>query len=242
LWITRPPNVQKPRGARQGSHPVEQIAIFKSPPRGGPLAVGNDHRIADLKDIASELAEVRAEPTIVEPTDAIVRTVASCVCGSDLWPYRGIDAVNEARPIGDEYCGIVEQVGEAVSVVKPGQFVIGGFTASDNTCPHRRAGMHISCEQCTGYDGCQSELIRIPLADGTLVATSEQPSDDLVPSLLALSDVMATGWHAAVSAGVGPDMTVAVVGQHVRKEDRSTSRVPPPKASPGSDDQGVVHA
>ena len=156
--------------------------------------------------------EERTEPTILEPTDAIVRTVAICVCGSDLWPYRGIDAVNQARPIGHEYCGVVEQVGEAVSAVQPGQFVIGGFSASDNTCPHCRAGMHISCEQSTGYDGCQSELIRIPLADGTLVATPEQPSEELVPSLLALSDVMATGWHAAVSAGVRPGMTVAVVG------------------------------
>jgi threonine dehydrogenase-like Zn-dependent dehydrogenase len=156
--------------------------------------------------------EERPDPRILEPTDAIVRTVATCVCGSDLWPYRGIDAVRKARPIGHEFCGIVEQVGDAVTAIKPGQFVIGGFSASDNTCPPCRAGMHISCEQSTGYDGCQSEFIRIPLADGTLVGTPEQPPDDLVPSLLTLSDVMATGWHAAVSAGVGPGMTVAVVG------------------------------
>jgi threonine dehydrogenase-like Zn-dependent dehydrogenase len=156
--------------------------------------------------------EERPDPTIVEPTDAIVRAVATCVCGSDLWPYRGIDPVKKARPIGHEFCGIVEEVGEAVVDVRPGQFVVGGFSASDNTCPHCRHGFQISCVNGTGYDGCQSELIRIPLADGTLVATPEQPADDLVPSLLALSDVMATGWHAAVSAGVQPGMTVAVVG------------------------------
>ena len=138
--------------------------------------------------------EERPDPTILEPTDAIVRTVATCVCGSDLWPYRGIDAVRKARPIGHEFCGTVEQVGDTVAAIKPGQFVIGGFSASDNTCPPCRAGMHIGCEQSTGYDGCQSEFIRIPLADGTLVGTPEQPPDDLVPSLLTLSDVMATGW------------------------------------------------
>ena len=156
--------------------------------------------------------EQRPDPEIIEPTDAIVRTVATCVCGSDLWPYRGIDQVTRARPIGHEFCGIVEQIGDAVTVIQPGQFVVGGFLASDNTCPHCRAGVHTSCLQGTGYDGCQSELIRVPLADGTLVATPELPPKDLIPSLLTLSDVMATGWHAAVSAGVKPVMTVAVVG------------------------------
>jgi threonine dehydrogenase-like Zn-dependent dehydrogenase len=156
--------------------------------------------------------EERPDPTIIEPSDAIVRTVASCVCGSDLWPYRGIDQVTQARAIGHEYCGVVEQVGDAVASVKPGQFVVGGFLASDNTCPNCRAGMHSSCLQGTGYNGCQSELIRIPLADGTLVAAPDEPAKELIPSLLALSDVMATGWHSAASAGVQPGMTVAVVG------------------------------
>ena len=156
--------------------------------------------------------EERPDPMIIKPTDAIVRTVATCICGSDLWPYRGIDEVTQPWAIGHEYCGIVEQVGSAVTSVKPGQFVIGGFVASDNTCPNCRAGVQTSCLQGTGYDGCQSELIRIPLADGTLVATRELPPEDLIPSLLALSDVMGTGWHAAVSAGVKPGMTVAVVG------------------------------
>ncbi|MFL5592165.1 MAG: zinc-dependent alcohol dehydrogenase family protein [Ktedonobacteraceae bacterium] len=156
--------------------------------------------------------EERPDPMIIKSTDAIVRTVATCICGSDLWPYRGIDEVTQPWAIGHEYCGIVEQVGSAVTSVKPGQFVIGGFVASDNTCPNCRAGVQTSCLQGTGYDGCQSELIRIPLADGTLVATPKLPPEDLIPSLLTLSDVMSTGWHAAVSAGVKPGMTVAVVG------------------------------
>ncbi|HEY5845161.1 MAG TPA: zinc-dependent alcohol dehydrogenase family protein [Microlunatus sp.] len=156
--------------------------------------------------------EERDDPQILEPTDAVVRAVATCVCGSDLWPYRGLDQVEKPRPIGHEYVGIVEQIGRDVATVKPGDFVIGGFLYSDNSCPHCRAGFQSACQNGGGYDGCQAELIRVPLADGTLVATPGQPADDLVPSLLALSDVMSTGWHAAVSAGVQPGMTVAVVG------------------------------
>jgi threonine dehydrogenase-like Zn-dependent dehydrogenase len=156
--------------------------------------------------------EERPDPTILQPTDAIVRTVAVCVCGSDLWPYRGVDEIAKPRPIGHEYCGIVEQVGSAVTSIQPGQFVIGGFAYSDNTCPICTAGFQLNCVNGGGFDGCQSELIRIPLADGTLVATAGEPPKNLIPSLLALSDVMATGWHAAVSAGVGPGSTVAVVG------------------------------
>ena len=116
--------------------------------------------------------EERPDPTIVEPTDAIVRTVATCVCGSDLCPYRGIDPVKKARPIGHEFCGIVEEVGEAVADVRPGEFVVGGFSASDNTCPHCRYGFQVSCVNGTGYDGCRSELIRIPLADGDILIPS----------------------------------------------------------------------
>jgi threonine dehydrogenase-like Zn-dependent dehydrogenase len=156
--------------------------------------------------------EERPDPLIIEPTDAIVRAAATCVCGSDLWRYRGIDEVTQPRAIGHEYCGVVERVGDDVSGVRPGQFVIGGFLTSDNTCPNCRAGMQSSCLRGGGYDGCQSELIRVPLADGTLVATPDEPAKEMVPSLLALSDVMATGWHAAVSGDSGPGMTVAVVG------------------------------
>ena len=154
----------------------------------------------------------RPDPTIEQPTDAIVRTVAACVCGSDLWRYRGVQRVARPTPIGHEYVGVVEAVGTDVTSVKPGQFVVGGFLTSDNTCAVCRAGMQSHCLHGTGYDGCQAEFIRIPNADGTLLATPEHPGDDLVPSLLALSDVMCTGWHAAVCAEVKPGAVVVVVG------------------------------
>ncbi|MFI2754042.1 zinc-dependent alcohol dehydrogenase family protein [Cellulomonas sp. P22] len=156
--------------------------------------------------------EERPDPVVVEPTDAVIRTVAACVCGSDLWRYRGIQEVTKPTPIGHEYVGVVEAVGDAVTTVKPGDFVVGGFLHSDNTCPVCRKDMQANCEHVGGFDGCQAEKIRIPDADGTLIATSGQPDADLIPSLLALSDVMCTGWHAAVSAGVGPGMSVVVVG------------------------------
>lgn len=156
--------------------------------------------------------EERDEPTIIDPTDAVVRTVAACVCGSDLWRYRGISPVPKPTPIGHEFCGLVEEVGSAVTSVKPGDFVVGGFNPSDNTCPVCRKGAHANCQHGDHYNGAQASRIRIPQADGTLLATPGMPDDDLVPSILALSDVMCTGWHAAVSAGVGPDTTVAVVG------------------------------
>ncbi|GGW09367.1 IMP dehydrogenase [Streptomyces capoamus] len=152
------------------------------------------------------------EPTITAPTDAVIRTVATCVCGSDLWDYRGINPVTEPHPIGHEYVGIVEEVGSDVSTVKPGQFVIGSFIASDNTCPICRAGYHTSCMHRDFPNGCQAEYIRIPLADGTLVATPEKPSEELIPSLLTLSDVMGTGWYAAKAAEVKPGSTAVVVG------------------------------
>ncbi|MEU5023360.1 zinc-dependent alcohol dehydrogenase family protein [Streptomyces milbemycinicus] len=152
------------------------------------------------------------DPKIVNSTDAVIRTVAACVCGSDLWDYRGINPVTEPHPIGHEYVGIVEEVGGDVSTVRPGQFVIGSFFASDNTCPICRAGYHTSCPHREFVGGCQAEYIRIPLADGTLVATPEQPAEDLIPSLLTLSDVMGTGWYAAKAAEVGPGSTAVVVG------------------------------
>lgn len=156
--------------------------------------------------------EEREDPAIIEPTDAIVRTVAACVCGSDLWRYRGISPVPSPTPIGHEYCGVVEAIGDAVTTVKVGDFVVGGFLYSDDTCPVCLKGAHANCQHGGGYAGCQADKIRIPQADGTLVATPELPADDLIPSILALSDVMCTGWHAAVSAGVGPGTSVAVVG------------------------------
>jgi threonine dehydrogenase-like Zn-dependent dehydrogenase len=158
--------------------------------------------------------EDRDVPTIVEPTDAVIRLAATCVCGSDLWPYRGIEKVDEPSPMGHEYVGIVEEVGSDVRNVKPGQFVIGSFFASDNTCEICRAGYQTSCvqRQPGAATGAQAEYTRVPLADGTLVATPELPSDDLVPSLLAASDVLGTGWFGAVAADVQPGKTVAVVG------------------------------
>src|SRR5947208_15531442 len=156
--------------------------------------------------------EERETPTILKPTDAIIRMSATCVCGSDLWPYRGINPVPEPTPMGHEYCGIVEEVGSAVASIKPGQFVIGSFFASDNTCPHCQAGYQTSCEHKEIISTAQAPILRVPLADGTLVATPDIPSDDLIPSLLAVSDVMGTGWFAADAANVKPGKTVAVVG------------------------------
>jgi threonine dehydrogenase-like Zn-dependent dehydrogenase len=158
--------------------------------------------------------EERDEPRIVEATDAIIRLSASCVCGSDLWPYRGIEDLEWPAPMGHEYVGIVEEVGSEVTTIKPGQFVIGSFWASDNTCEICRAGYQSACINRVpmGALGAQAELLRVPLADGTLVATPDLPADDLVPSLLAASDVLGTGWFGAVAAEAGPGKTVAVAG------------------------------
>ncbi|MFZ0590517.1 MAG: zinc-dependent alcohol dehydrogenase family protein [Bryobacteraceae bacterium] len=156
--------------------------------------------------------EERPDPTIVNPTDAVIRMSATCVCGSDLWDYRGINAVTQPTPIGHEYCGIVEEVGSAVKTIKPGQFVIGSFFAADNTCPICQDGYQSSCRHREFVGGAQANMLRVPLADGTLVATQDVPSQDLVPSLLAASDVLGTGWFAAKAANVKPRLTVAVVG------------------------------
>lgn len=158
--------------------------------------------------------EEREEPRIVAPTDAVIRLSATCVCGSDLWPYRGIEKTDGPAPMGHEYVGVVEEVGSEVRTVRPGQFVVGSFFASDNTCEICRAGYQSSCVHrvAVGGLGAQAERLRVPLADGTLVATPDTPSADLVPSLLAASDVLGTGWFAAVAAEAGPGKTVAVVG------------------------------
>ncbi|WP_127572036.1 zinc-dependent alcohol dehydrogenase family protein [Georgenia faecalis] len=158
--------------------------------------------------------EEREDPTILEPTDAVIRLSATCICGSDLWPYRGIEAVTRPSPMGHEYVGVVEQVGDAVRTVKAGDFVVGSFVASDNTCEICRAGYQSRCVHSVmmGGIGSQAELLRVPLADGTLVATPRTPTDAELPSLLAASDVLGTGWFAAVAAEAGPGKTVAVVG------------------------------
>jgi len=166
--------------------------------------------------------EQRPDPVIAEPTDAIVRVVASCVCGSDLWDWRGARPPSDPHPIGHEFVGVVEEIGAEVTTLKAGDFVISPFTISDNTCVHCRNGVTTSCVRRQSWgaagpdgrmnDGCQGEYVRVPLADGTLYPTHDMPDERLIPALLTLSDVMTTGYHAAVSAGVGPGRTVAVVG------------------------------
>lgn len=158
--------------------------------------------------------EEREEPRLLEPTDAIVRAAATCICGSDLWPYRGIQPLDGPTVMGHEYVGIVEEVGSAVTSVQPGDFVVGSFVASDNTCEICLAGYQSRCVHnvMMGESGTQAERFRVPLADGTLVATPGMPDADLIPSLLAASDVLGTGWFGAVAAEVGPGKTVVVVG------------------------------
>jgi threonine dehydrogenase-like Zn-dependent dehydrogenase len=171
--------------------------------RGAVMHAPGDVRVED-----------RPDPKINEPTDAIIRLSETCICGSDLWPYRGVEALDGATPMGHEYCGIVEEVGSAVTTIRPGQFVVGSFWASDGTCELCRAGYQSACVHRTlmGTIGTQAEYARIPHADGTLVATPEVPSAELLPHYLAASDVLGTGWFAAVAAEVGPGKHVAVVG------------------------------
>jgi threonine dehydrogenase-like Zn-dependent dehydrogenase len=162
-----------------------------------------------IKDIRFE--EV-PEPKIEKPTDAIIRLPVTCVCGSDLWSYRGIESVKEPTPMGHEYCGYVEEVGSAVKSVKPGQFVVGSFAMSDNTCPHCLFGYQSSCQQREWVSRAQAPYMRVALADGTLVPTSDSPSTEMLPNLLAASDVLGTGWFAADAANVKKGSIVVVVG------------------------------
>jgi threonine dehydrogenase-like Zn-dependent dehydrogenase len=158
--------------------------------------------------------EERDDPELVEPTDAIIRLAASSVCGSDLWSYRGIEPVDGPTPMGHEYAGVVEEVGPDVRDVKPGQFVVGSFFASDGTCEICQAGYQSRCAhlEYVGAGGAQAQYLRVPLADGTLVATHGQPDPGLIPSLVAASDVLGTGWFGAAAAEAGPGKTVVVVG------------------------------
>src|SRR5947207_2574401 len=158
--------------------------------------------------------EERDEPRILEPGDAVITLAAACVCGSDLWPYRGVEPITEPTPMGHEYVGVVEQVGSEVKEIKLGDFVVGSFFASDNTCEICQSGYQSRCVHAVvmGTIGTQAQRARVPMADGTLVATPGMPEPDLIPSLLAASDVLGTGWFAAVAAEAGPGKTVAVVG------------------------------
>ena len=169
--------------------------------------------------------EQAPDPKVAAPRDAVVRVVASCVCGSDLWPYRGDPAPKSARRMGHEFVGVVEETGDEVAGVRVGDFVVAPFVWSDGTCDYCARGLQTSCRAGGGYgfpdrsgvlvDGGQGEAVRVPEADGTLVpvpAEAASAGDHMTAALLALSDVMGTGHHAALAARVRPGSTVAVVG------------------------------
>ncbi|MBT8161314.1 MULTISPECIES: zinc-dependent alcohol dehydrogenase family protein [Arthrobacter] len=168
--------------------------------------------------------EERDYPTIQLPTDAVVKVSAACVCGSDLWPYRGVREVRKPTAIGHEFIGTVESVGEDVTGLAVGDFVIAPFVVSCGACPQCLNGVTVACEHLAGWgskddtghaiDGGQGQAVRVPLADSTLVKVPgvTEPEDALRASLLTLSDVMATGHHAALAAKAGPGRTVVVVG------------------------------
>lgn len=174
------------------------------------------HRERDVR-----LEEV-PDPVLSAGGDAIVRVAAACVCGSDLWPYRGVTPTSQPHRIGHEFVGVVEAVGPEVETIEPGDFVIAPFYDCDMTCVNCENGVSASCldggwwgaDDRSGAfaDDGQGQRVRVPHADGSLVATPEYPPEELIPSLLTLSDVMGTGHHAAVSASVRPGSTVVVVG------------------------------
>ncbi|GMW05631.1 MAG: zinc-dependent alcohol dehydrogenase family protein [Gammaproteobacteria bacterium] len=153
-----------------------------------------------------------ADPRIEKPTDALIKLSATCICGSDLWPYRGLSPQDGPAHMGHEYCGVVVEVGSAVKTIQPGQFVVGSFCLSDNTCPHCAFGFQSSCMQREFMTGAQAPYARVALADGTLVATDEMPDAGMIPHFLAASDVLGTGWYAADAAQVRQGGTVVVVG------------------------------
>lgn len=165
-----------------------------------------DVRVEDVPDASISL-----------PTDALVRVTRSCICGSDLWPYKSKPAGADGQRMGHEFIGVVEDVGAEVTTVKPGDVVLAPFVYSDGRCDFCAEGLHTSCRNggfwgVGDVDGGQGEAVRVPQADGTLVVLPVGEDDALMPSLLTLSDVMGTGHHAAVAAGVRPGSTVVVVG------------------------------
>src|SRR5215210_4589506 len=198
--------VHDPHRDAAGRRPVRACTVVR---RGGSLMRG-----AVMYAPGDVRVEERRDPSVTEATDALIRVSAACVCGSDLWPYRGVGDMHWPAAMGHEYVGIVEEVGSEVVTVEPGQFVVGSFWASNNTCAICRAGYQSACVERVGMGslGAQAELLRVPLADGTLVATPDIPPDDLILSLVAASDVLGTGWFGAVAAEVGPGKDVAVVG------------------------------
>src|SRR3954452_9427414 len=159
------------------------------------------------------------DPTIQEPTDAVIRITRACICGSDLWPYKSLDASEGARIMGHEAIGVVEDAGTEVQALKAGDLVVMPFASSDGTCEFCQEGLQTECVHkgffgngSEGFDGAQAEALRIPNADGTLYPLPGEPDDGLMPSLLTLADVLGTGHHAAAVAGVEPGKSVAVVG------------------------------
>jgi threonine dehydrogenase-like Zn-dependent dehydrogenase len=156
--------------------------------------------------------EERPDPTIEAPTDAIVKVTAGCICGSDLWPYRGENDITPGDTIGHEMIGVIEEVGSEVTSFAPGDFVVAPFCHCDNTCAHCQAGAHSACVNLGFTLSGQSEYAKVNQADGSLVKTDGMPQASLLPSLLTLADVFPTGWHCAMSADVKPGDTVVVVG------------------------------
>src|SRR5919107_1798909 len=196
-----------------GGTPEGRAAVISQEPIG---RMGTPEEIAAaVLWLCSDAASfATGHAMVVDSTDALIRLPLTCVCGSDLWPYRGIEPIDGPTPMGHEYVGIVEEVGSEVRLIEPGQFVVGSFFASDNTCEICRAGYQSSCihRQPGAPTGAQAQYARIPLADGTLVATPGLPPEDMIPDLLSASDVLGTGWFGAVAAEAGPGKTVAVVG------------------------------
>jgi threonine dehydrogenase-like Zn-dependent dehydrogenase len=170
------------------------------------MYAAGDVRVEDVPD-----------PSMVDPADAIVRVTSACICGSDLWPYADLERSETGRPMGHEAIGLVEDVGADVRTTKPGDLVVMPFAFSDGTCAFCREGLHTACVHGGFFDGletgaAQAEAVRVPQADGTLYALPVGEDDALMPSLLTLSDVLGTGHHAAVVAGINPGNSVAVVG------------------------------
>lgn len=171
-----------------------------------------DMRVTTIHAPRDIRLEDRPVPTITQPTDAIIKVTAACICGSDLWPYRGENPITAGDTIGHEMVGVIEETGSAVTSFKPGDFVVVPFCHCDNTCANCTYGMQSACVNGGFTTGGQGEYALVTQAEGSLVKTDGMPDASLIPSLLTLSDVMATGWHAAVASGVVPGSTAVVVG------------------------------
>lgn len=191
-----------------GPLPPGPVVVCDGRMRATCIYGAGDIRVEDVPD-----------PELLQPTDAIVRVTRACICGSDLHPYHSRTASEQGSTIGHEFIGVVDEVGPDVATLKRGDFVVAPFAWSDGTCPYCRAGLQTSCEHGGFWNmpelqvgGGQAEAVRVPLADGTLVKVPAPVDEALFPSLLSLSDVYGTGWHAALRAGVDSSTTVVVIG------------------------------